>query len=148
MIGVVSTVVSAAYYLAVVRSMFLRDSVELRLAPAGGSPPRELVLGTGVGDRGRRHGRLVLRRAAARRRGAGRRERAPVLTKQVCARALYGLAGESEPSRRQCGASANAALSANSATAASSDDTARGGTPWTALERTAQESTSSATIRP
>jgi hypothetical protein len=28
--------------------MFLRDSIELRLAPAGGSPPRELVLGTGV----------------------------------------------------------------------------------------------------
>ena len=28
--------------------MFLRDSAELRLAPAGGSPPRELVLGTGV----------------------------------------------------------------------------------------------------
>jgi NADH-quinone oxidoreductase subunit N len=47
-IGVIATVISAAYYLAVVRSMFLRDSVELRLAPAGGSPPRELVLGTGV----------------------------------------------------------------------------------------------------
>jgi NADH-quinone oxidoreductase subunit N len=47
-IGVLFTVVSAAYYLAVVRSMFLRDSAELRLAPAGGSPPRELVLGTGV----------------------------------------------------------------------------------------------------
>ena len=91
----------------------------------------------GRGDRGRRHGRLVLRRAAARRRGAGRRERAPVLTRPGRhARALYGFAGESEPSRRQCGASANAALSANSATAASSDDTASGGTPWTALERT------------
>jgi NADH-quinone oxidoreductase subunit N len=47
-IGVVFTIVSAAYYLAVVRSMFLRDSIELRLAPAGGSPPRELVLGTGI----------------------------------------------------------------------------------------------------
>jgi NADH-quinone oxidoreductase subunit N len=47
-IGVAFTVVSAAYYLAVVRSMFLRDSAELRLAPAGGSPPRELVLGTGI----------------------------------------------------------------------------------------------------
>jgi NADH-quinone oxidoreductase subunit N len=47
-IGVVFTVVSAAYYLAVVRSMFLRDSAELRLAPAGGSPPREQVLGLGV----------------------------------------------------------------------------------------------------
>jgi NADH-quinone oxidoreductase subunit N len=47
-IGVVATMVSAAYYLAVVKAMFLRDSVELHLAPAGGSPPRELVLGIGV----------------------------------------------------------------------------------------------------
>jgi NADH-quinone oxidoreductase subunit N len=47
-IGVVFTIVSAAYYLAVVRAMFLRDSVELHLAPAGGSPPREAVLGAGV----------------------------------------------------------------------------------------------------
>jgi NADH-quinone oxidoreductase subunit N len=47
-IGVLFTVVSAAYYLAVVRSMFLRDSTELRLAPAGGSPPRELMLGIAV----------------------------------------------------------------------------------------------------
>jgi NADH-quinone oxidoreductase subunit N len=47
-IGVVFTVVSAAYYLAVVRAMFLRDSAELRLAPAGGSPPREPVLAAGV----------------------------------------------------------------------------------------------------
>ena len=47
-IGVVFTIVSASYYLAVVRSMFLRDSAELRLAPAGGSPPREWLLQTGV----------------------------------------------------------------------------------------------------
>jgi NADH-quinone oxidoreductase subunit N len=47
-IGVVATMVSAPYYLAVVRSMFLRDSAELHLAPAGGSPPRELVLSIGV----------------------------------------------------------------------------------------------------
>jgi NADH-quinone oxidoreductase subunit N len=47
-IGVVFTMVSAAYYLAVVRSMFLRDSAELRLAPAGGSPPREWLLSKGV----------------------------------------------------------------------------------------------------
>ena len=40
-VGVVATMVSAAYYLAVVRAMFLRDSAELQLAPAGGSPPRE-----------------------------------------------------------------------------------------------------------
>jgi NADH:ubiquinone oxidoreductase subunit 2 (subunit N) len=47
-IGVVATMISAAYYLAVVKAMFLRDSAELHLAPAGGSPPRELVLGIGV----------------------------------------------------------------------------------------------------
>ncbi len=38
-IGVVATMVSAAYYLAVVRAMYMRDTAELRLAPAGGSPP-------------------------------------------------------------------------------------------------------------
>src|SRR4029077_8728777 len=48
-VGVAGTIVSAAYYLAVVRSMFLRDSAELQLAPAGGSPPSERVLGLGVG---------------------------------------------------------------------------------------------------
>ncbi len=47
-VGVVGTMVSAAYYLAVVRSMFLRDGAELQLAPAGGSPPRDLALRTGV----------------------------------------------------------------------------------------------------
>ena len=40
-VGVVATMVSADYYLAVVRAMFLRDSAELQLAPAGGSPPRD-----------------------------------------------------------------------------------------------------------
>ena len=40
--------VSAAYYLGVVRAMYMRDSAELQLAPAGGSPPRDLALGTGV----------------------------------------------------------------------------------------------------
>ncbi|HUK44292.1 MAG TPA: NADH-quinone oxidoreductase subunit N [Gaiellaceae bacterium] len=47
-IGVVFTIVSASYYLAVVRSMFLRESAELQLAPAGGSPPREWLLSKGV----------------------------------------------------------------------------------------------------
>jgi NADH-quinone oxidoreductase subunit N len=47
-VGVVATMVSAAYYLAVVRSMYFRDSAELQLAPAGGSPPRDLPLQTGV----------------------------------------------------------------------------------------------------
>ena len=40
-IGVAATMVSAAYYLAVVRAMYMRDTAELRLAPAGGSPPRD-----------------------------------------------------------------------------------------------------------
>ena len=36
--GVVATMVSAVYYLAVVRAMFLRDSTELQLAPGGAAP--------------------------------------------------------------------------------------------------------------
>jgi NADH-quinone oxidoreductase subunit N len=68
-VGVAGTIVSAAYYLAVVRSMYFRDSAELQLqssvearakpAPpphgaasgasaAGGSPPRDLPLVAGV----------------------------------------------------------------------------------------------------
>jgi NADH-quinone oxidoreductase subunit N len=46
--GVIATMISAYYYLGVVRAMYLRDASELRLAPAGGSPPREVVLGGGV----------------------------------------------------------------------------------------------------
>jgi NADH-quinone oxidoreductase subunit N len=48
-VGVVATMVSAVYYLAIVRAMFLRDSAELQLAPAGGSPPRDLPLAGAVG---------------------------------------------------------------------------------------------------
>jgi NADH-quinone oxidoreductase subunit N len=47
-VGVAGTIVSAAYYLAVVRAMFFRDAAELQLAPAGGSPPRDVPLATGV----------------------------------------------------------------------------------------------------
>jgi NADH-quinone oxidoreductase subunit N len=47
-IGAVGSIISAAYYLAIIRSMFLRDSTELQLAPAGGSPPRDLTLQAGV----------------------------------------------------------------------------------------------------
>jgi NADH-quinone oxidoreductase subunit N len=47
-VGVVATIVSAAYYLAVIRAMYFRESAELQLAPAGGSPPRDLPLQTGV----------------------------------------------------------------------------------------------------
>ena len=40
--------ISAYYYLGVVRAMYFRDSAELRLAPAGGSPPREVLLSAGA----------------------------------------------------------------------------------------------------
>jgi NADH-quinone oxidoreductase subunit N len=51
--GVAGTIVSAAYYLAVVRAMFFRDSAELQLGAggavaAGGSPPRDPALVAGV----------------------------------------------------------------------------------------------------
>ena len=71
-VGVVATMVSAVYYLAVVRAMFLRDSAELQLAPAGGSPPRDVPLATARRHLRRRHGRLVLLRAAADRRRRSR----------------------------------------------------------------------------
>jgi NADH:ubiquinone oxidoreductase subunit 2 (subunit N) len=45
-VGVVATLVSVPYYLAVLRAMYLRSGAELRLSrttpvAAGGSPPRE-----------------------------------------------------------------------------------------------------------
>ena len=46
--GVIATMISAYYYLGIVRAMYFRDAVELQLAPAGGSPPRETMLGLGV----------------------------------------------------------------------------------------------------
>jgi NADH-quinone oxidoreductase subunit N len=47
-VGVVATAVSLYYYLSVIRSMYMRIGPELRPAPAGGSPPREAMLQTGV----------------------------------------------------------------------------------------------------
>jgi NADH-quinone oxidoreductase subunit N len=51
-VGVVATLVSVAYYLAVVRAMYMRPSEERQLAPrpvvAGGSPPRELAVQAAV----------------------------------------------------------------------------------------------------
>jgi NADH-quinone oxidoreductase subunit N len=46
--GVIGTMISAYYYLGVVRAMYFRDAAELRLAPAGGSPSREVLLSAGV----------------------------------------------------------------------------------------------------
>ena len=47
-VGVAATAVSLAYYLAVVRAMYMRSELELRLAPAGGATPRDPLLVTGV----------------------------------------------------------------------------------------------------
>jgi NADH-quinone oxidoreductase subunit N len=48
-VGVAATAVSLYYYLGVVRSLFMRPSEELQLAPvAGGSPPPERLLQTAV----------------------------------------------------------------------------------------------------
>jgi NADH-quinone oxidoreductase subunit N len=44
-VGVIATAISLYYYLAVVRSMYMRmPELEVRLAPVGGSPPREGLL--------------------------------------------------------------------------------------------------------
>jgi NADH-quinone oxidoreductase subunit N len=47
-VGVLATAVSIAYYLNVVRWLYMRTGPELRLAPAGGSPPRDYALGLAV----------------------------------------------------------------------------------------------------
>jgi NADH-quinone oxidoreductase subunit N len=46
--GVIATMISAYYYLGIVRAMYFRDTAELRLAPAGGSPPQDVLLTVGV----------------------------------------------------------------------------------------------------
>ena len=46
--GVIATMISAYYYLGIVRAMYFRDAAELQLAPAGGSPPRDPLLTAGV----------------------------------------------------------------------------------------------------
>jgi NADH-quinone oxidoreductase subunit N len=47
-VGVAATLVSLYYYLAVIRALYMRSPLELQLAPTGGSPPREVLLGTSV----------------------------------------------------------------------------------------------------
>src|SRR3954451_17613720 len=46
--GVIATMISAYYYLGIVRAMYFRDAAELPPAPAGGSPPRDPLLTAGV----------------------------------------------------------------------------------------------------
>ena len=48
LIGVVATAVSLGYYLNVVRWLYMRPATELRLAVAGGSPPRDSALGVAI----------------------------------------------------------------------------------------------------
>jgi NADH-quinone oxidoreductase subunit N len=48
-VGVIATLVSLYYYLGVVRAIYMRPPEELRIAPAGGSPPREFFLHVAVG---------------------------------------------------------------------------------------------------
>ncbi len=47
-VGVVATAVSLYYYLSVVRALYMRSDLEVRLMPAGGSPPREGLLQAAV----------------------------------------------------------------------------------------------------
>jgi len=49
LIGVAATAVSLAYYLNVVRWMYMRSGTELTLAVAGGAPPRDSALGVAIG---------------------------------------------------------------------------------------------------
>ena len=48
LLGVAATAVSLGYYLNVVRWLYMRSGAELRLAPAGGSPPRDPALGIAI----------------------------------------------------------------------------------------------------
>jgi NADH-quinone oxidoreductase subunit N len=47
-VGVAATAVSLYYYLGVIRAMYMRMPAELQLAPSGGQPPRDRLLGAAV----------------------------------------------------------------------------------------------------
>jgi NADH-quinone oxidoreductase subunit N len=47
-VGVVATLISLYYYLAIIRALYMRSPLEMQLAPSGGSPPRDVLLGTSV----------------------------------------------------------------------------------------------------
>ncbi|MFN2466604.1 MAG: NADH-quinone oxidoreductase subunit N [Gaiellaceae bacterium] len=47
-VGLAATAVSLYYYLGVIRALYMRPSVQVGLAPAGGSPPREWLLSASV----------------------------------------------------------------------------------------------------
>jgi NADH-quinone oxidoreductase subunit N len=48
-VGVAATVLSIYYYVGVIGAMYFRRSIEVRVAPAGGSPPRDWMLSMAVG---------------------------------------------------------------------------------------------------
>jgi NADH-quinone oxidoreductase subunit N len=48
-VGVAATVLSIYYYVGVIGAMYFRRSIEVRVAPAGGSPPRDWALSAAVG---------------------------------------------------------------------------------------------------
>jgi NADH-quinone oxidoreductase subunit N len=48
-VGVAATVLSIYYYAGVIGAMYFRRSIEVRIAPAGGSPPRDWALSAAVG---------------------------------------------------------------------------------------------------
>ncbi|HEU5491125.1 MAG TPA: NADH-quinone oxidoreductase subunit N [Gaiellaceae bacterium] len=48
LLGVAATAVSLGYYLNVVRWLYMRSGAELRLAPVGGSPPRDPALSVAI----------------------------------------------------------------------------------------------------
>jgi NADH-quinone oxidoreductase subunit N len=47
-VGVLATVISIYYYAGVIGAMYFRRSIEVRVAPAGGSPPQDLALSASV----------------------------------------------------------------------------------------------------
>jgi NADH-quinone oxidoreductase subunit N len=48
-VGVAATVLSIYYYAGVIGAMYFRRSIEVGIAPAGGSPPRDWALSAAVG---------------------------------------------------------------------------------------------------
>ena len=47
-VGVLATVISIYYYAGVIGAMYFRRSIEVGVAPVGGSPPHDLALSTSV----------------------------------------------------------------------------------------------------
>ena len=47
-VGVVATAISVYYYLSIIRALYMRSAAELQLAPAGGAPPRDVLLSIAV----------------------------------------------------------------------------------------------------